>query len=136
MAESFFRNDNQETGEAGLTDRPGRGSDEEGRFDSGEFATQEGRMAAVMAYIPILCFFPLLNMRENKEARFHARQGVLLFLVELVAVLFLIDGVSAFVFRVVLVLAIGLAVAGVILSLQGRSYRLPILGDLAEKVKL
>ncbi len=105
-------------------------------IEMGEFSSEEGRLAAIIAYIPILCFVPLLNMRENKEARFHARQGVLLFLLELVAVLFLIDGVSRFVFRVLLVAAIGFSVLGIVLALQGRSYRLPIISDWAEKVKL
>lgn len=105
-------------------------------IEMGEFSSEEGRLAAIIAYIPILCFVPLLNMRENKEARFHARQGVLLFLLELVAVLFLIDGVSRFVFRVLLVAAIGFSVLGIVLALQGRSYRLPLISEIAEKVKL
>ena len=100
------------------------------------FETEEGRMAAILAYIPFLCFIPLMNMRENKEARFHARQGVMLFLVELVAALFLIDGIANFVFKVLIVLAAALSVAGIIFAVQGKNYRLPIIGDIADKQKL
>ena len=88
-----------------------------------------------MAYIPILCFVPLLNMRENKEAMFHARQGVLLFIIELIALLFLIDGISDLVFKGVLLLAIALSVVGVYFAFQGKNYKLPIIGDLADKSK-
>ena len=93
-------------------------------------------MAAIMAYIPLLCFVPLLSMKDNKEARFHARQGVLLFLIELVAVLFLIDAISDLVFKGILIGAVALSVAGIVFAIQGKNYRLPIIGDLADKAKL
>ncbi len=138
MTESFFKDDKSEspTGEIpGLEDSSqataaGAGSGKEG------FSSDEGRMAAIMAYIPILCFVPLLSMKENKEAQFHARQGVMLFLVELVAVLFLIDTVSDLVFKGILLIAAGLSVAGIIFALQGKNYRLPLIGDMIDKSKL
>ena len=142
MTESFFRNEPEAQPQGDIpeldddTQSQQDESPEQKEGRTGAFATEEGRMAAIMAYIPILCFVPLLNMRENKEARFHARQGVMLFLVELVAVLFLVDGVSDFVFRAVLIIAIALSVGGIVLALQGRSYKLPIIGDLADKTKL
>lgn len=100
------------------------------------FRSEDVRMAAIMAYIPILCFVPLLNMRESKEAHFHARQGVLLFLIELLAVIFLIPGISNFVFKAILIVAVALSVVGIYFALQGKSFRLPIIGDLADKAKL
>ena len=74
-------------------------------------------------------------MKENKEARLHARQGVILFLIELVAVLFLVDGISDFVFKAILIVAIALSIVGIYFALQGKSFRLPIIGDLADKTK-
>jgi len=100
------------------------------------FKTDEGRLAAVMSYIPFLCFVPLLNMRHNPEAIFHARQGLMLFLIELVAVLFLVDFISTFVFTAILIVAVALSMVGIFFALQGRNYRLPIVGDLADKSKL
>jgi fumarate reductase subunit D len=100
------------------------------------FKTDEGRLAAVMSYIPFLCFVPLLNMRHNPEAIFHARQGLMLFLIELVAFLFLFDRISTFVFTAILIVAVALSMVGIFFALQGRNYRLPIVGDLADKSKL
>jgi len=100
------------------------------------FQTDEGRLAAVMSYIPFLCFVPLLSMRHNEEARFHARQGVILFLIEALAVLFLFDRISDFVFTTILIMAVAFSIAGIYFGMQGKSYRLPIIGDLAEKTKL
>lgn len=108
----------------------------EGQKTGGSFSTEEGRLAAVMSYIPFLCFIPLLNMKHNEEARFHARQGVMLFLIELLAMLFLIDRVADFVFTAVLIVAVAFAIAGIYFALQGKNYRLPIVGDLADKSKL
>lgn len=138
MTDSFFKNDpdqkqkpeiptlsssDKETGTGEVT-------------PSDSFATQEGRLAAILSYIPILCFIPLLNMKDNPEARFHARQGVLLFLIELIAVIFLIDGIADFIFKGILLISLALAVVGIYFSLQGKNYKLPIIGDLADKTKL
>ena len=137
MSDSFFKNDPEEKPQ---NDIPELEQDvDSGPSDSNKkdgFASEEGRMAAVLAYIPFLCFIPLLNMKDNKEARFHARQGVMLFLIEIVGALFLIDGISDFVFKVILIFAFALSVAGIIFAMQGKSYRLPIIGDLADKAKL
>ncbi|MCK4574507.1 MAG: hypothetical protein KAU36_09050 [candidate division Zixibacteria bacterium] len=138
MTESFFKDDSQDksTGEIpDLNERTAAGEDQQPQGGEG-FQSEEGRMAAVMSYIPILCFVPLLNMKDNKEARFHARQGVLLFLIELLAVIFLVDGISDFVFKAILIVAVALSVVGIYFALQGKNYKLPIIGDLVNKTKL
>jgi uncharacterized membrane protein len=133
MSGSFFDNEPREqpTG-----DIPPLNDDSTGAGDNESFASEEGRLAAVMAYIPFLCFIPLMNMKQNKEARFHARQGVMLFLVELLAALFLIDQISDFVFTAILLAAAAFSVAGIVFALQGKNYRLPIVSDLADKTNL
>jgi uncharacterized membrane protein len=137
VSESFFREEPEpqpETPpepEAPLSEAPPQASDD-------ELLNDDDRLAAVMSYIPFLCFVPLMNVnwKDNKRARFHARQGVMLFLVELVAVLFLIDDLAKFVFRAILILAAALAAAGIYFALQGRTLRLPFVSDLADKAKL
>ena len=138
MADSFFKNEASETPSGSIPNLDDRTAESATRPEAAEegFQTEEGRLAAILSYIPLLCFIPLLNMKDNKEARFHARQGVILFLIELVAVLFLIDGISDFVFKGILIVAIALSVVGVYFALQGKSYKLPIISDLADKTKL
>lgn len=136
MADSFFPEEDQGTAEQSppspetaapkLSDEPPRD----------ELASDESRLGALIAYIPFLCFIPLLNMRENKDALFHARQGTILFLIELVAAILLVEKISDFVFKAILVGAIALAAAGIYFAMQGKSMRLPIIGDLADKTKL
>lgn len=138
MTESFFHEQPDTKPNSDISPLDGSDSeDSAGDKQSGDrFQTEEGRMAAIMSYIPFLCFLPLLNMKENKEAQFHARQGVVLFLIELLAVLFLIDGISKFVFQAILIVAAALSVAGVYFALQGKNYKLPVISDLVEKSKL
>jgi len=131
MPSSFFDDDAEEQKPPGGEPQPASVP------KSGEgFQTDEGRLAAVMSYIPFMCFIPLLSMRHSEEARFHARQGVILFLIEALAVLFLFDRISDFVFTAILIVAVAFAVAGIYFGMQGRNYRLPIIGDLADKTKL
>lgn len=136
MTESFFKDENeqQETQAIPELGQPNSIKDDEILAD--DFQTEEGRMAAIMSYIPILCFVPLLNMKENKEARFHSKQGVMLFLIELIAVIFLIDGISDFVFKAILIIAVALSVFGIYFALQGKNYKLPLIGDLVQKSKM
>lgn len=138
MTDSFFKNEPEEkpTGEIPTLDDSKADSNQQARPDGESFISEEGRMAAIMSYIPILCFIPLLSMKENKEAHFHARQGVLLFLIEVIAVIFLIPGISGFVFKALLIVAVALSVVGIYFALQGKNYKLPIIGDLADKAKL
>ena len=137
MTESFFKNEDKEQKSHDIPELGETVQDSDNDETLAEdFQTEEGRMAAIMSYIPILCFVPLLNMKENKEARFHARQGVMLFLIELIAAIFLIDGISDFVFKAVLIIAAALAVFGIYFALQGKNYKLPIIGDLVQKSKM
>ena len=137
MVDSFFESDDKQeaSGEIPSLEGSENQDTDASKNSGGNFTSEEGRMAAIMAYIPILCFIPLLNMKENKEARFHARQGVILFLIELIAIIFLIDGISDLVFTGVLMLAIALSIAGIYFALQGKNYKLPIISDLADKTE-
>lgn len=134
MTESFFKNEPDEQSQEEIINiDPMKNIDKE---FSDSFQSEESKMAAVLSYIPLLCFIPLLNMKENKDARFHARQGVLLFLIELLAAIFLIDGISGFVFKAILIAGIILSIAGVYLSLQGKKFRIPVISDIVEKSHL
>ena len=132
---SFFNNQSNDEPPGAIPELDTDAESKTGHTD-GSFKTDEGRLAAVMAYIPFLCFVPLLKMKDNKEARFHARQGVMLFLIEIIAVIFLIDIISDFVFKAVLIVAVALSLTGIYFALQGKNYRLPVISDLADKSKL
>lgn len=140
MTESFFRDHSEQPAEQPLhviDDAELQVTPPEAENENASLS-EDDRLAAILSYIPFLCFIPLVNInwRENKEARFHARQGIVLFLIELVAVVLLIDDLARFVFKALLILAAALSIAGIYFAMQGKRIKLPIIGDIADKANL
>jgi len=132
MKESFFKNNDEDTGHPEI---PNLHDSSEG-FSKAAYDKDRGIIAAVLSYIPFLCLIPLLQMRDNEQARFHSRQGLILFLIELLAILFLIPGLSSLIWKTILVVALGASVAGIIFGLQGKKYKIPLIGEIADRLKL
>ncbi len=132
MDDSFFKKENDKSGESDIPnlDELNTGSEQN------SFERDRGVIGAVLSYIPFLCLVPLLQMRDNETARFHSKQGLILFLIELLALLFLIPGLSKMIWTTVIVIALGASVAGIVLGIQGKKYRLPLIGDIADKMRL
>jgi len=130
--DSFFKDEK----EAEKRDIPGIDDSAEGSTKMAGLDHDRGVIAAILSYIPFLCLVPLIQMRDNEQARFHSRQGLVLFLVELLAALFLIPGLSSLIWKTILIVAIGASVAGIMFGLQGKMYRIPVIGDIADRLKL
>ena len=130
---SFFDDENKNKNGQEI---PGLDSANEGSSKFAGLDHDRGVIAAILSYIPFLCLIPLLQMRDNEQARFHSRQGLVLFLIELLAVLFLIPGLSSLIWKTVLIVALGASVAGIIFGLQGKMYRIPFISDISDKLKL
>jgi len=99
-------------------------------------SVEEGRSAAIMAYIPFLCFVSLTTMRHNKFALHHGKQGLVLLMLEVLAVIFLIPKISGYFWALVIIFCVGSAIAGILFAVQGRMTRLPYISDFAEKLKI
>lgn len=85
---------------------------------------------AMLCYLPVFCLYPWSLRREMPQIAGHARQGMILFAVELFLFLITVPTFYKLIWLVILVLA----VLGVWSAFNGRPYRLPLLGDLAERV--
>ena len=106
-----------------------------------------GRLLASIAYLPGLGFIGLLGVPENRYVGFHARQGFLLLLLEVLVgvalaiydgslgripvVGFLVGAVLKFTLWMSLLL---LTAYGVVKGASGEMARIPFLGDAVEKV--
>lgn len=97
---------------------------------------EEGKSGAVLGYVPFLCFIPLVLMKDNKFAVKHGKQGLLLFLVEILAVVFLFPGISGFFWRMILILCLLTALVGIIHGLQGKDFRIPYFSDFIDQFKI
>lgn len=100
---------------------------------------EEGKTFAAIGYLGPLFLIPLLAARENKFAQFHAKQGMLLFIVGIVV------GILSVVFMfipclgwaIALILCLGwlaVVVMGVVKALQGEYWKMPVLGDWAQQL--
>jgi len=105
--------------------------------DSGDAEKNKGM--AVLSYIGILCLIPLLAAKESKFAQFHAKQGLVLFLAEvLLSILYAIpflNVIMVFVGWIIYILLVVLAIMGIVNALNGKYWKMPVLGGMAEKFK-
>jgi fumarate reductase subunit D len=93
-----------------------------------ETTKQEQKIWAAASYLWILSLVVLAARKNNEFIRFHANQGVILFIISLLA---LLTGPLMFIINIFVVIA---AVAGIIKAIQGEKWQLPLLGGIAKSV--
>ena len=116
------------TDEVFSSEEPGK-EDEQKKID-------EGKAAAILGYIPFMCFVPLIKMKDNPFAVKHGKQGLILFITEILAVLFLLPKISDFFWSAVIILCVILALVGILNAVQGKSFKIPYIGDWADKMNI
>lgn len=115
--------------------------DTTGEFDPADI--QNNKIMAVLAYIGILFLVPLLAAKDSKFARFHANQGLVLFLADiLVGVVcgiltvilvwipvigVLISGLLGAILSIALLI---LMILGIVNAAQGKAKELPLIGKI------
>lgn len=98
----------------------------------GSDAEQNKGMAAI-AYIGILFLIPLLAKKDSPFAQYHAKQGLVLFIFEIIA------GVISWIPVVGWVLPIAgliLFIIGLMNALGGKKVPLPVIGQFADKFNI
>ena len=102
-----------------------------------EKITSEEKIFSAIGYLGILCLIPLLLKRESKFCQLHGKQG-LVFLIACV----ILGAVSWIPILGRLVGVVGgvilfiLGLLGIINALIGNYWKMPVLGDYAEKLKI
>lgn len=95
---------------------------------------EQNKIWAILAYLGILCLIPLLMKKDSKFAQFHAKQGLVLFIISLpVGFVPIIGGLAGY----LLLLAISIvSLVGIIKVLQGKYWKIPVIGEYAEKINI
>lgn len=94
---------------------------------------EQNKAVAAMSYVWILCLVPLLLKRDSAFASYHAKQGLVLFLVEILSML------VAWIPLVNVVLFFGLitiAALGIANATRGLALPLPIIGRWVSHLNL
>lgn len=97
---------------------------------------EENSLVTALSYVGILCLVPLLLKKDSKFAQEHAKQGFILFLFEIaVAVLGMVPIIGwMFIGPVGSLLALILAIVGIVNVFQGKFWEIPVLGAYRKKV--
>jgi len=88
---------------------------------------------AILSYIWVLCLVPLLGKKDSPFCQFHAKQGLVLFLLEIVGGLIVWIPVIGWLFGLLLAVA---AIAGILKVLSGEYWEMPVIGEYAKKINL
>lgn len=90
----------------------------------------DSNLMAALSYLWILSVVMLLLKKEDKFVQFHAKQGLVLFLCSMVLWVIPIIG---WLLNMVVTIAV---IVGFIMAIQGKEYKMPVVGDLAEKINI
>ncbi|MBF0610889.1 MAG: hypothetical protein G8345_08140 [Magnetococcales bacterium] len=93
------------------------------------------KVMAAMSYLGILSLVPLVMNRNDEYVRFHARQGVILWMWEVLAIYtLLLPAFGKMFFKFSSFLCVVLSIVGLVAVLLGRAWKFPLIGDWAEKL--
>lgn len=98
-----------------------------------EEQVEEGKTDAILSYIPFLCFIPLFKSNLNDFAKKHVKQGLLLLVVEIIALFFLVDMVNDIFWTLVLIGCLVFVLIGISKSRAGKEMKIPYIGTIFEK---
>ena len=98
---------------------------------------EEGRLFAILAYISFLCFVPLFLKKDNRFAFFHAKQGLVIFIGEILAAVLSAVPFFGAIVQILAILVFSLAsVIGIIQVLMGQYWKMPYVYPVAEKINI
>jgi uncharacterized membrane protein len=91
---------------------------------------EDNKVLAAIGYISFLCLLPLFLKRDSKFAQFHAKQGLVLFVVQLIVFWVPLLGQAS------MLLLFLVALFGAYQAINGEWYKLPYIYDFSKKINL
>ena len=86
-------------------------------------------------YLGVLVFVPLIVNRDNEFVHFHAKQGIVIWMIGVIGALLLnVPGVGRWFFSVSYVAVFFLSLAGLAAVLLNKAWKLPIVYTFAQKL--
>ncbi len=99
--------------------------------------TREASIYAILSYVWVLCLVPLLLKKDNKFVMFHAKQGLMLFIVEVGLSIIGIVPILGQIVGTLGTLVCGLlSLVGIVQVLMGNEWKMPVIHEWAEKIKI
>lgn len=94
----------------------------------------ESKLMAALSYVGVLVLVPLLVRRDDAFVRWHAKQGLVLLIGMVIALLAVVwvPVIGNVLFLVLLVVS----VIGLVQALLGRRWKIPIIGQVADSFRI
>lgn len=98
---------------------------------------QDAQFFAAIGYLSFLCFVPLALKKGNNFAKFHGKQALVLFILELAAgILKVVPALGDLIFTLSFVVFGILSLIGVVKVLMGERWEIPVIHDIADRITL
>ncbi len=91
---------------------------------------ENNKVMAILAYIGILVLVPVLAAKESKFARFHANQGLVLFIVSIILGALANIPLIGWAFSLLNIVTFVFCVLGIVNAATGKAKELPIIGSI------
>ncbi len=102
-----------------------------------ECVDEGDRILAVISYLGFFCFVPLFLKKSNSFVQFHAKQGLVLFIAEVVISFVNIIPILGQIFWfLALIFFIIISVRGMVKAWGGQRWKIPFWADYARKINL
>ncbi len=98
---------------------------------------EQPNIMAIMSYISVLCLIPILTKEKDEFVKFHAKQGLVLFIGEVATwIVFIIVPFLWFLGNLLGIFWLALSVIGIVNVVNKKKKEVPLVGKFAEKIKL
>jgi uncharacterized membrane protein len=94
---------------------------------------ESNKVTAALSYFWILCLVPLLAKKDSKFAQFHAKQGLVLFIIDIIASVVIFIPVFG---QLLMIALLVVSVIGIIKALNGEWYKMPYIYEWSKKINL
>lgn len=94
---------------------------------------EANKTIACLSYIWILFLVPLLGKKDSAFAQHHAKQGLVLFVIEIIGSIFFWFPVLGQLLWLALIIV---SVLGIVKALNGEKWEIPYVYDWSKKIKL
>ena len=97
----------------------------------------DNKAIAAIGYIGVLCLIPLLLKKDSKFAQFHARQGLVLFIAEIVvSFVNIIPLLGQIVWFGASLVFFVVSIIGLIKALRGEQWKIPFLHEYTKLINI
>lgn len=90
------------------------------------------KILAMLSYLGILCFVPLVMNRDSEFVYFHSRQGLVLWMWGVLSLFLLhVPGMGKWIFGFSAILVVGLSLLGIISVALNKMWKIPVVSSIA-----